>query len=129
MKHNKQARKEHLFDDGQEARFLAAVQLLWACGTTACAVTIASDDLLSDPGRLESRICCGVVPATGFESMRVDPARMKTLRLNHLATSPAEESASNSGNRCSLGTRISSYEDLASNATLIKQNLIQTLGL
>ena len=64
------------------------MQLMWACGTAACALRVASKYSLLISEEWTAELAAGlwfVVPATGFEPARVDPTNFETLCLT---TSP-----------------------------------------
>ena len=73
-----------------QARFLAAMQVIWACGDTACAPQILPPIThLPTSKRWTTELTVGfrfVVPTTGFEPTRADSMRFETLSLTHSAT-------------------------------------------
>ena len=56
---------------------MAAIQLMWACGITACAIRVTSEYSFTEGS-------CWLV--AGFELTRVDSITFETRRLNHSAT-------------------------------------------
>ena len=55
----KQASKQHYLL--MQARFEAAIQLMWACSTSACALRVTSEYSFTDLGRMDSWVGCWFV--------------------------------------------------------------------
>ena len=73
-------------------RVWAAIQLTWACGTTACALRATSEQSFTDLGRMDIWVGCWLVLGSSSSGIRALARRPETLRLNHSVTLPSQAS-------------------------------------
>ena len=57
-KQSKQSKAKQPYYMLTQAGYVAAIQLMWACGITACALRITSECSFTDLGRMDSRVGC-----------------------------------------------------------------------
>ena len=63
-----------------QTRYMAAIQLMWACGITACALRITSEYSFTDLGGIDSLFDCWLVVSGSDDGIRTHASRPRMIR-------------------------------------------------